>query len=62
MFETHHSSMRFANVLSQYRSTYPESVWGRVLQLFPNRSKQRPIAIDIAVGSEGRAGVELAKR
>ena len=44
------------------RTTYPESVWGKVLSLFPNRSKQRPIAIDIAVGSEGRAGVELAKR
>lgn len=44
------------------RSTYPESVWNKVLSLFPNRSKERPIAIDIAVGAEGRSGVELAKR
>ncbi|GAB4816672.1 hypothetical protein N2152v2_003718 [Parachlorella kessleri] len=62
IFESHHSSQRFANALSAIRTTYPESVWGKVMSLFPNRSKQRPIAVDIAVGSEGRAGVELAKR
>lgn len=64
IFETKHSSQRFANVLSHYRSTYPETVWKKILDLFPDRlhATERPFCIDIAVGSEGRAGVELAKR
>lgn len=46
------------------RSTYPETVWKKILDLFPDRlhATERPFCIDIAVGSEGRAGVELAKR
>lgn len=44
------------------RSQYPDSVWTKVAGLFPWRGLHPPLAIDVAVGSEGRAGVELAKR
>lgn len=62
VFESHHPSQRFSNVLSTLRSSYPEGVWRRVEDLFPERKRTHPVAIDIAVGAEGRAGVELARR
>eukprot|EP00887_Chlorella_sp_A99_P000672 scaffold5.g672.t1 len=43
VFESHHPSQRFAEVLSNLR-------------------KRNTVAIDIAVGAEGRVGVELSRR
>lgn len=48
--------------LAFFRSQYPEQLWAKLVSLFPSRHLQPPLAIDIAVGGEGRAGVELAKR
>ena len=45
-----------------HSSSYPEPVWRRIEALFPQRKQAHPVAIDIAVGAEGRAGVELARR
>lgn len=64
-FESHHPSKRFANVLSQLRTRFPNPVWQIVTDLFPGKDKDpsnRPVCVDIAVGAEGRGGVELARR
>lgn len=62
VFESHHPSQRFSNVLSTLRATYPEPVWRCIEDIYPDRKRTHPVAIDIAVGAEGRAGVELARR
>lgn len=62
VFESHHPSQRFAEVLSNLRSSYPEAVWKHIEALFPDRRKRNTVAIDIAVGAEGRVGVELSRR
>jgi len=66
IFESHHpSSHKFANVLSQLRSRYPQEVWSTISKLYPNRKRTAtpPLAVDIAVGGvEGRGGVELARQ
>lgn len=46
----------------QLRAQYPNEVWQKIMALFPDRINTRPVAVDIAVGAEGRGGVELARR
>ena len=64
VLESKHPSQKFANTLSQLRSTFPGEVWHAITSLFPDRyrTSPRPCCVDIAVGAEGRAGVELARR
>ena len=90
IFESHHPSQRFVNVLSQYRcgpkrgsqqlnpaqllpclpthslpscrSTFPAALWEKVESHFPDRRRAHPACVDIAIGAEGRGGVELARR
>ena len=121
IFESHHPSQRFVNVLSQYRcgarlrqagrqagnaaqagwpsphcipreasppspacscscptrspgclhacppcttrrSTYPAALWEKIESHFPHRRRTHPTCVDIAIGAEGRGGVELARR
>ncbi|KAI7840464.1 hypothetical protein COHA_005766 [Chlorella ohadii] len=62
IFESHHPSQRFVNVLSQYRNTFPAALWEKIEGLFPARRRSRPVCVDIAIGAEGRGGVELARR
>lgn len=65
VFESQHPSQRFAETLSTYRGTYPDDVWQKLCAMYPRRrapGAERPVAIDIAVGAEGRAGVELSRR
>lgn len=62
IFESHHPSQRFVNVLSQYRNTYPAALWEKIEEHFPGRRKAHPVCVDIAIGAEGRGGVELARR
>lgn len=63
-FSSHHPSQRFANVLSKLRATYPAGVWSGIGRMYPARrpGTAAPLAVDIAVGAEGRGGVELASR
>jgi hypothetical protein len=52
-----------ALALSPLRSHYPSSVWRAVTRLFPERQDEKPVCVDVSVGTpEGRAGVELARR
>ncbi|PSC67895.1 methyltransferase [Micractinium conductrix] len=62
IFESHHPSQRFVNVLSQYRNTYPNELWEQIEAKFPDRRRTHPVCVDIAIGAEGRGGVELARR
>lgn len=61
-FVSTHPSQKFANVLSQLRSHYPPEVWQDITRLYPDRKNAHPMCVDIAVGAEGRGGVELARR
>ena len=49
-------------MLSQYRTTYPPALWLAVEQRFPVARRRHPLCVDIAIGAEGRGGVELARR
>lgn len=62
VFESRHPSQRYVNVLSLLRCHYPPGVWHTISKLFPRDPKVRPVCVDIAVGAEGRGGVELARR
>lgn len=62
VFESRHPSQKFANTLSMLRSHYPEHVWHTMSELYPRVREERPLCVDIAVGAEGRGGVELARR
>ncbi|KAL4519704.1 hypothetical protein Ndes2526B_g01723 [Nannochloris sp. 'desiccata'] len=64
VFESRHPSKKFANILSQLRIQYPPEVWSTICKLYPNRKATNPppLAVDIAVGVEGRGGVELARQ
>ena len=62
VFVSTHPSQKFANVLSQLRSHYPQQVWQAITRLYPDRKNTHPMCVDIAVGAEGRGGVELARR
>ena len=62
IFHSTHPSQKYANVLSKLRSQYPSQVWSEIAKLYPNRRTSNPLAVDIAVGAEGRGGVELARR
>jgi SAM-dependent methyltransferase len=62
IFESRHPSQRYVNVLSLLRCHYPPGVWHAISKLFPRDRKVRPVCVDIAVGAEGRGGVELARR
>ncbi|KAL4423251.1 hypothetical protein ABPG77_000043 [Micractinium sp. CCAP 211/92] len=62
IFESHHPSQRFVNVLSQYRNTYPTALWEKIEAQFPHHRRAHPVCVDIAIGAEGRGGVELARR
>jgi hypothetical protein len=61
-FVSHHPSRRFANTLSHLRAHFPEDLWHKIAALYPGRAERRPVCVDIAVGAEGRGGVELARR
>lgn len=61
-FVSTHPSQKFANTLSQLRSHYPSEVWQDITRLYPDRKNTHPLCVDIAVGAEGRGGVELARR
>ena len=58
---TRQSNMQLAARRCLCRSTYPETLWAKLAKLFSEQDQQ-PVAVDIAVGSEGRPGVELARR
>ncbi len=45
-----------------YRNTFPAALWEKIEGLFPARRRSRPVCVDIAIGAEGRGGVELARR
>lgn len=51
----------YAHPLVQYRASYPEAVWSRMVAATDRGPKQFPVAIDIGVGT-GRGAVELARR
>lgn len=62
IFQSHHPSQRFAHVLTELRTRYPEDMWRKVEALYPDRHAHRPATVNISIGAEGRAGVELARR
>lgn len=43
-------------------NTYPAALWEKIEEHFPGRRKAHPVCVDIAIGAEGRGGVELARR
>lgn len=43
-------------------NTFPPSVWEKIEAQFPGRRRTHPVCVDIAIGAEGRGGVELARR
>jgi len=43
-------------------NTYPAALWEKIEEKFPNRRRTHPVCVDIAIGAEGRGGVELARR
>lgn len=62
IFQSLHPSQRFAHVLTELRTRYPEDMWLKIESLFPDRHAHRPATVNISIGAEGRAGVELARR
>ena len=57
-----HRPSRFPSTYSLYRNTFPAALWEKIEGLFPARRRSRPVCVDIAIGAEGRGGVELARR
>jgi hypothetical protein len=55
-------SIEFCQITYACRFAYPGAVWSKLISLLPEHRRQQPVAIDLAVGCAGRAGLELAKR
>lgn len=43
-------------------NSFPPGLWEKIELRFPEPRRTHPVCVDIAIGAEGRGGVELARR